>query len=75
MAYPYEEPPNLPLLQSGMTQSSHFTLLEWSPHSYATFGYSEKPGTSELAQLVDELFIVTLGCAPDYSLNVELLPL
>jgi hypothetical protein len=42
MAYPYEELPNVLLLQSGITQSDHFTLLDWSPHSYATFSYSGK---------------------------------
>ena len=75
MAYPYEEPPNVLLLQAGINQSNRFTLLDWSPRSFATFGYSEKPSTSELAQLVDSLFVLTLKCAPDYSLNVELFPM
>jgi hypothetical protein len=72
MAYPYEEPPNVLLLQVGTTQPNHFTILDWSPRISATFGYSEKPSTSELAQLVDKLFVLTLKCAPDYSLNVAL---
>jgi hypothetical protein len=71
LSYPYTDDPAARLLCIGR-DSHELRLLNWQPGKYATFTYVSRTN-SELARLVDRVFVMLFGCDDDtYEIDVSL---